>query len=117
METIYRDDAIKPVLDHVAAYYSLEPRAMDSRSQCQEPVLARRVAIAVLRRLYPQASNRTIARMFGRDCHTWVIQSIQALNDLCFVNPSIAQDIQTITEFFLEQKRRQDAHRSERPDS
>lgn len=115
METIYRDDAIDPVLDYVAAYYSVDRSVMDSRSQCQEPVLTRRVAIAVLRRLYPQASNRTISRMFGRDCHTWVIQSIQALNDECFVNPRIAEDIQKITEHFTKQN--QDAHLRERPDA
>ncbi len=98
MRTVYpRKEDVRRIMLEVADHYNVDPAEMKNRNRERLRVHARRVAIMLIRRLYPQTSNVQIARLFGRDDHTWITDSLKALNDHICAYPDLAAEIEQLT--------------------
>ena len=113
MQTHYPNTRLlNPVLYAVAAYLKVDPKEMRKRSRTRQRVFARRVAVYILRRLYPHATNSQIASWFGRSDHTWVTEAIRSINELSAAHPVIARQVEELTHIIesrIHQQQKEDA--------
>jgi chromosomal replication initiator protein len=79
------------IIQLICNFYSIPVYRLESSTRKREVVIARQMAVFMLR-YYTGLSFKAIGRRFGQRDHTTAIHSIKTINDLCETDPIILKN-------------------------